>query len=122
MMVNELCDLAGNFLANIVIKAFNFCFARKAAGEMIGDISPQEKISFKLVIGLIFVTIDALLNALLVIGTSTISLVATGACFINSSSLFTLPKNEAQEMNDYHANNKATPQAIGFYSPRYTGL
>lgn len=84
MMVNQLCDLAGNFLANCALKAFNFCFARQNAGKMVEDTSSQEKTSFKLAIGIFFVTVNAVFNALLVIGTSIISLVATGACFVNS--------------------------------------
>ncbi|MEN9449577.1 MAG: hypothetical protein RJA83_191 [Pseudomonadota bacterium] len=105
MMVNNLCDLAANFLVNSAIKAFNFCFARKAAGEVIDDSSPQEKISFKLIIGVIFVTINALLNALLVIGTSIISLVATGACFINSFASNLIVPDKDQENRRRQAND-----------------
>lgn len=97
MVVSQLCDLVGSFLANNAIKTFNFCFARNTAEEMINDNSPQEKISFKLVIEVIFVTINAILNALLVIGTSIISLVATGACFINSFASNLIVPNSEQE-------------------------
>lgn len=105
MVVNQLCDLAGNFLDNIAAKTFNFCFAKKTAGEMIDDSSLQEKISFKLIIGLIFVTINALLNSLLVIGTSIISLVATGACFINSFASNLIVPNKDQENRRNLAND-----------------
>ncbi len=97
MVVSQLCDLIGCFLANNAIKTFNFCFARNTAEEMINDNSPQEKISFKLVIEVIFVTINAILNALLVVGTSIISLVATGACFINSFASNLIVPNSEQE-------------------------
>lgn len=105
MMVNKFCDLAANFLANFAIKAFNFCFARKAAGEMIDASLSRDKIIFKLVVGLIFVTINALLNALLVIGTSTISLVSTGACFINSFASNLIVPNKDQENRRKQAND-----------------
>jgi hypothetical protein len=104
MMVNNLCDLAGNFLVNSAIKAFNFCFARQNAGEMVEETSSQEKTSFKLVIGIFFITINAMLNALLVISTSFISLVATGACFINSFASNLIVPNKDQESRRRQAN------------------
>ncbi len=89
MMVSQLCDLAGNFLANSARKVFNFCFARQNAEEKVEGNSSQEKTSFKLkllvTLFIIFITINALMNALLVIGAASIlALVAVAACFINS--------------------------------------
>lgn len=89
MMVSQLCDLAGNFLANSARKLFNFCFARQNAEEKVEGNSSQEKTSFKLkllvTLFIIFITINALMNALLVIGAASIlALVAVAACFINS--------------------------------------
>ncbi len=131
MMVNQLCDLAGNFLAKVAIKAFNFCFARQNAGEMVEDTSSQEKTSIKLVIGIFFVTINAFLNALLVIGTSIISLVATGACFINSFASNLIVPDREQEIRRSQANDdclkvlmpkKQSHIAQGFFIPYKTEL
>ncbi len=102
MMVSQLCDLAGNFLANSVKKVLNFCFTRRNVGEMTENTTSHEKT--KLLIGILFVTINAFLNALLVIGTSIISLVATGACFVNSFASNLIVPNKEQENRRKQAN------------------
>ncbi|WP_342147435.1 hypothetical protein [Rickettsiella endosymbiont of Aleochara curtula] len=105
MVVSQLCDLVGSFLANNAIKIFNFCFTRQNVAEQLEDTSTQEKTSFKLVIGIFFVTINAFLNALLVIGTTIISLVATGACFVNSFASNLIVPNSEQEIRRNKAND-----------------
>lgn len=105
MVVSQLCDLVGSFLANNAIKIFNFCFTRQNVAEQLEDTSTQEKTSFKLVIGIFFVTINAFLNALLVIGTTIISLVATGACFVNSFASNLIVPNSEQEIRRSKAND-----------------